>query len=135
MKTIVHKASGKLLGITKNELVHEEIELIVFNEFLHKKLKFKNTICEKDFPKTSGEKIEQYTIFDYVWDLSNYCGGFHSVDRKGEKLSKTELKRWFERGCIQINWFLCKDINEPMDFAVHNLVLFPSNDKKRCTMM
>ena len=135
MKTILHTESGKLLGITNIELVHKDITLIEFNKDEHKKLKYKTSINESDFPKLAKQKVNGYTIFNYIWDLSEYCGKFQSVDIKGEKASKSEIKRWFERNCIEINHFICNDVDELMDFKVYSLVLFPNNAKKRCTMV
>jgi len=47
--------------------------------------------------------------------------------------SNSELKRWCQNKCVEINFELVK-WDDPMPPFIKSFVLFPKNKKKRCTL-
>lgn len=71
------------------------------------------------------------TVLNLLLELHTVCH-FRSTEGKAE-LSKSELKRWCDKGSILINgekiqW------NEPLDFPVFSMILHPKGNF-RCTLI
>ena len=69
-------------------------------------------------------------ILDLLLELHALCH-FHSTEGRPE-LSKSELRRWCERGSVIINGEKVK-ADEAFDFPVFSMVLHPKGDL-RCTL-
>lgn len=76
--------------------------------------------------------MQDDSVLDLLVQLRNLCG-WRSTEGKSE-LSKSELRRWCDKGSILINgetvaW------NEPWDFPIFSFVLHPKSEKKRITLL
>lgn len=71
------------------------------------------------------------TILNLLLDLHAVCR-FRSTEGKAE-LSKSEMKRWCDKGSVLINGEKVK-WDEPFDFPVFSMVLHPKGEQ-RCTLM
>jgi 23S rRNA-/tRNA-specific pseudouridylate synthase len=76
--------------------------------------------------------LVEMTAFDWLQELNFVCMGFWSNEKPKEKASNSELRRWFNKGCISINGKVITDCNEKI-VKVNDFVIFPKNDKKRIT--
>lgn len=71
--------------------------------------------------------------WNFLRDLHKVC---HFQSAEGKKVgdaSASELKRFVQNGVLHVNgervaW------DEEMDFPVISVVLFPNNERKRCTL-
>jgi len=72
----------------------------------------------------------QMTAFDWLWELNLSCCGFFSVERpkQKERVSNSEMRRWFKNGFIQMNEKVILDCNEIID-SIDTITLF-SNKRK-----
>ena len=70
-------------------------------------------------------------LLDMLMELDKLCH-FRSTEGKAE-LSKSEMKRWFDKGSVLINGEKAK-WDEPWDFPVFSFVLHPKGEK-RCSLM
>lgn len=48
--------------------------------------------------------------------------------------SNSELRRWIEQGGIIFNGEKMQP-NEPIDFPLFSVIMFPKSEKKRCTLL
>jgi 16S rRNA U516 pseudouridylate synthase RsuA-like enzyme len=74
-------------------------------------------------------------VWQWLCALHKVCH-FTSIERQG-KASHSELKRWIEQHNIMFNFLTPKNTpkwNDPMDFEIISVILFPKNQKKRCTL-
>jgi len=55
------------------------------------------------------------------------------LGEKPVKASNSEIRRWLESGGVQINRKRPKP-NEEIEFPVEQLIFFPKNPKRKCTM-
>jgi len=65
--------------------------------------------------------------------LSKLCVFQSTEGKKSGPASNSELKRWFQASCVEINFELAK-WDDPMPPFIKSFVLFPKNKKKRCTL-
>jgi len=70
-------------------------------------------------------------MLDLLTDLHTICH-FRSTEGKAE-LSKSEIKRWFDKGSVLVNGEKSK-WDEPWDFPVFSLILHPKGEK-RCSLL
>lgn len=70
-------------------------------------------------------------LLDLLVELDKLCR-FRSTEGKAE-LSKSELKRWFDKGSVLINGEKAK-WDEPFDFPVFSMVLHPKGERK-CSLL
>jgi hypothetical protein len=71
--------------------------------------------------------------WQWIISLHQVC---HFQTKEGKKVgdaSNSELKRWLQNSVVQVNgeritW------DEPMDFPIMSVVLFPNNQKQRTTL-
>ena len=69
---------------------------------------------------------------EFLKEMNQVIYGFHSKERPLQKASNSEMKRWLEKGSIEINgkfptW------NEEIEFPITSFVLF-SKTKSRITI-
>ena len=76
-------------------------------------------------------KVEM-TAMDWLLELNFVCCGFWSNEKPKEKASNSELRRWFNKGCVSINGKIIVKFDEVID-KVNDFIIFPKNDKKRIT--
>ena len=43
------------------------------------------------------------TALDYLVSFNDFCGGLPSRDRKGQLVSRSELRRWLQAGALKID--------------------------------
>ena len=75
------------------------------------------------------------TGWQFLMRLSQMHCGFHA--KEGDRVSKasnSELKRWCQNGALHINGEAVK-WDEPIDFPIFSIVLFPKNEKARVTIL
>lgn len=83
----------------------------------------------------SEEESTPITALQWLMDIHTLgAGRFWSMDKPLERASNSELKRWLEKGCLQINGTIvgAKDI---LTLPIHSAVLFPKNSKRRITLI
>ena len=73
------------------------------------------------------------TAWEFMMDLHKVCHFQTKEGKKTGKASNSELKRWLRNGVVQCNgenleW------DEPMDFPINSMILFPNNQQKRCSL-
>ena len=77
--------------------------------------------------------MSNLTAWQFLRELHKVC---HFQTREGKKVgnvSASELKRLIQNKAVHANgealiW------DEPMDFPITSLVMFPNNENKRCTL-
>lgn len=69
------------------------------------------------------------TAYDWLWELNIACCGFFSNEKPMQKASNGELRRWFKKGCVQINGRIVA-VDDTVSM-LHELILFPKNVHKR----
>ncbi len=65
--------------------------------------------------------------------LHSVCNFQSTEGSKVGPASNSELRRWFKAGCIEVN-FNVVQADEDWPAYVKSIVLFPKNQKKRCTL-
>ena len=68
-----------------------------------------------------------------AWTFLRTLGPFASRERPGTLATASELKRWLQQKAVHANgeslaW------DDPLDFPLHTLVLFPNNPRNRTTL-
>lgn len=138
---IVILSEGKILGKTNFVFdITEQFTTVPFDKGnpTHVKAKFLRELPA--LKKKEKETVPANCAWYWFISLSAFCGGFMSTETNGgkgsrsSKASKSELKRWLENGVVEVNGEKL-EWNEPMDFPIFQLVLFPTNPHKRCTMV
>lgn len=74
------------------------------------------------------------TCFQHLVAIHKLC---QFQTKEGARIgiaSNSELRRWFQSKCVSINYSLVKADDELPDY-VAELTLFPTNDKKRITLL
>lgn len=73
--------------------------------------------------------------------LSELHGGLYSTESqltkegKCAKASNSELRRWIERGSVEINGHVDRDPKEVIDYPVLSVVIHPKSAKRRTTLL
>jgi hypothetical protein len=87
------------------------------------------------------EKLDEHhngkppTGWQFMMRLSQLHRGFCSKEgNKVSRASNSELKRWVQNNALLINGEFVK-WDEPIDFPICSIVLFPKNDKQRITIL
>ena len=75
----------------------------------------------------------EHTAFKALRNINEVCQ-FMSIERKGEKVTNSELRRWFQSGSIEVNYERIK-ADDPWPPFIRSLVLFPKSAKRRCTLI
>ena len=74
------------------------------------------------------------TAFEFIKALSDKCGGFHSTERAPDKVTNSEMKRWFQKQSIHINGKSI-DATSIIDLdTITSVVLFPKSKSNRITL-
>jgi len=79
--------------------------------------------------KTPGPE----TCWHFLIKLNKACFFQTTEGTKVGKVSNSELKRWLQAKCVEINFEAAK-WDEPMPPFIKSFVLFPKNPKRRCTL-
>lgn len=69
----------------------------------------------------------------FLMSLNEVCHFQTKEGRKTGPVSNSELKRWIQNNSLQINGEGVK-WDEEIDFPIISVVLFPKNQKFRCTL-
>jgi hypothetical protein len=72
------------------------------------------------------------TALQVMMDLNKVCH-FSSNEKKGEKASNSELRRWLDQSSVEVNYQPIK-ANDPWPPVIKSIVLFPKSPKKRATL-
>lgn len=80
----------------------------------------------------SNPPIPTRTALDLLVELDSLCH-FMSREKPGTRASKSELRRWFNNKAVLINGQL-PAWDTPLDCDIIEMILFPKNDRNRCTL-
>jgi hypothetical protein len=70
----------------------------------------------------------------FILSLHQLCS-FQTIEgKKVGKASNSEIRRWFQARCIEINCQTDWSWDEELPPVIYSLVLFPKNKTKRCTL-
>ena len=72
------------------------------------------------------------TALQVMMDLNKVCH-FSSNEKKGEKASNSELRRWLDQSSVEVNYRPIK-ASDPWPPVIKSIVLFPKSPKKRATL-
>jgi hypothetical protein len=72
------------------------------------------------------------TALQALMEINKVCH-FSSNEKKGEKASNSELRRWLDQSSIEVNFTPIK-ANDPWPPVIKSIVMFPKSAKKRCTL-
>jgi len=127
---------GRIIGKTKlDRSQFGDFEVVEFDATNadHKKAKFLTEV-----PAIKERvKVEKNFETGYEWflKLSKHHCHFQTTEGKGAGVaSNSELRRWIENKVVLVNHFPL-EIDEPMDFQIFSVVLFPNNSKRKCTLL
>lgn len=84
-------------------------------------------------PKKRQNSDVEHTAFKAICLINEVCQ-FMSNEKKGEKVTNSELRRWFESGSIEVNYEPIK-ADDPWPAFIKSLVLFPKSVNKRSTII
>ena len=73
------------------------------------------------------------TCLQKIIELHGLCNFQTTEGSRVGPASKSELRRWFQQKCIEINCVF-PNHDDPCPPYIARLVLFPKNPKKRCTL-
>ena len=73
------------------------------------------------------------TAFQALLRYNEVCQ-FMSVEKKAEKASNSEIRRWFANKAIEVN-FESIAANDPWPPVIKSLVMFPKSKVRRCTLV
>ena len=65
---------------------------------------------------------------DFLEEISEYCGKFHSREFPKQKASKSEMKRWLNSSSVIVNGVKPTKWDSEIEFPVSQLVLFPKSE-------
>jgi hypothetical protein len=73
------------------------------------------------------ETLSQFLIpiLEGCWD--------HSLGNGGKVGTKSSARRWIKNQSVHVNGFPV-ECNEPLDFPIFSIVLFPKNRKRKTTL-
>ena len=69
------------------------------------------------------------TAFDWLWELNVICGGFFSTERPKQKVTNSEMRRWFNKGAVILNGSRIKWDAKVLE--LNEIVLFPKSESRR----
>ncbi len=72
------------------------------------------------------------TALQVMMEINKVCQ-FSSNEKKGEKASNSELRRWLDQSSVEVNFAPIK-ASDPWPPVIKSIVLFPKSAKKRCTL-
>lgn len=75
------------------------------------------------------------TAWSLLIHLSRVHHTFYSTERACTPVSNSELKRWIQKGSLQINGYSDTDPQEIIDYPVVSIVLHPNSKKRRITIL
>lgn len=84
-------------------------------------------------PKKRQNSDVEHTAFKAICLINEVCQ-FMSNEKKGEKVTNSELRRWFESGSIEVNYQPIK-ADDPWPPFIKSLILFPKSVNKRSTII
>jgi hypothetical protein len=73
------------------------------------------------------------TCLQLILELHKVCSFQTAEGNKVGKASNSEIRRWFQAKCVEIN-FEYPAWNDPFPPVLKSIVLFPKNQRKRCTL-
>lgn len=73
-------------------------------------------------PKEEQKTRSQKSLFSFLQHLSTVF--FFWSRNANRPASNADLRSWIENGHVEINGFVCKDLDEEIDFPVMSMVLF-----------
>lgn len=73
------------------------------------------------------------TALQALMHINQVCQ-FMSNEKKGEKASNSELRRWLDQNSVEVNFEPIKS-KDPWPTVIKSLVLFPKSRTKRCTLI
>lgn len=73
------------------------------------------------------------TCWKFLIELNKLCSFQTTEGSKVGRASNSELKRWLQAKCVEINAETVK-WDDPLPSPIKSFVLFPKNQKKRCTL-
>lgn len=74
------------------------------------------------------------TAWSLLIQLSKLHHTFFSTERACTPVSNSELKRWIEKGSLEINGYVDRDPKEIIDYPVMSIVIHPKSPKRRITI-
>ena len=78
--------------------------------------------------------IADQSCWQFMITLNKLCTFQTNEGSKVGKVSNSELKRWLQAKCIEINLETVK-WDDPLPDSIESFVLFPKNPRKRCTLV
>lgn len=73
-------------------------------------------------PKEDQKTRSETSLFGFLQHLSTVF--FFWSRNANRPASNADLRAWIENGHVEINGFVCKDLDEEIDFPVMSMVLF-----------
>ena len=74
------------------------------------------------------------TAWSLLIHLSRVHHTFYSTERANTPVSNSELKRWIQKGSLEINGYADTDPKEIIDYPVMSIVIHPKSPKRRITI-
>lgn len=84
-------------------------------------------------PPSTSQPVGPINAFQVMLQINEVCQ-FSSIEKKGEKASNSEIRRWFNNKAIELN-FAQVAATDPWPPVIKSLVLFPKSAKKRTTLI
>lgn len=72
------------------------------------------------------------TGWELLRSLHEVCC-FQSMEKRVGVATSSELRRWCKQACLEVNGQALKD-NEEVTYPIWSVVLFPKNNRRRCTL-
>ncbi len=82
--------------------------------------------------KAAEVPLKNLTALQALMHINQVCQ-FSSNEKKGEKASNSELRRWLDQNSVEVNFDAIKSKDE-WPSVVKSIVLFPKSAKKRTTL-
>ena len=80
-----------------------------------------------------AESKQPIQCLQLILELHKVCQFQTNEGTKVGKASNSEIRRWFQAKCIEIN-FEYPAWNDMMPTVLKSIILFPKNPRKRCTL-
>jgi hypothetical protein len=70
------------------------------------------------------------SAFRVIIELNEAVYGFFSIEKPCQRASNSEIRRWFQKHCVEINGSIVTDYNVEIE-VIKSIKLFPKNQKQR----
>jgi hypothetical protein len=98
---------------------------------------FDESLIPQAIRQRNAQPLTECTLTALQWLIAIHsfgAGRFWSMEKPKEPASNSELRRWIEKGCLQINDEIV-GVKDILDYPFHSVVLFPKNPKRRITLL